>query len=189
VEVTIQGSWNGNNIDSVTLGSSTIIAILTQPLIIGGKTVLDAHTGFNLKGRIIGQDDSRVRPDLVQIGLSIDEVKTDRLDAQGQPHCPCDRYADLTSNELVFTVSYVGNAYKPSLRFDTKLRFTIGGTGSVEVSTGPTPAPARPGPALEIKRRLYRPGESSGSQHAAKPGAPHISAEPPDGRAPALGGR
>jgi hypothetical protein len=63
--------------------------------------------------------------------LSIDEVKIDKLDAQGQPHCPCDQYADLTSNELVFTVSYVLNANKPTVRFDSRLRFTICGIGSV----------------------------------------------------------
>jgi hypothetical protein len=156
VEVKLQGSWNGNNIDDMSLSPAYIPANLVKPLIVGGQTVLPVNAIFHLRARMIGQDDALVRPDLVKIGISMDEIGVDKIDQFGQPQCPCGKHADVTSNELVFTVSYVLNANKPSVRFDTILRFTIGGSGSTEAPTeqpavggrrgAAPPVPAAPAP-------------------------------------------
>jgi hypothetical protein len=134
IEVRIQGSWDGFAIDSVANNASKIGSGLDLPIVVGGKEVLHAPAGVILKGRIIGPG---ARPDTVQIGLTTDEVN---VDAVGN-------YADLKSNELVFTVPYRANASNPGIRADTKLRFTIGGTGTVVTPPGqPAPASSAPTP-------------------------------------------
>ena len=73
--------------------------------------------------------------------LRFDEVRID-----GSPVQPFGNWADLKSNEVVFTVPYKSNANRPGVMFDTRIRFTIGGTGSVEVPLGqPQSGPTRPG--------------------------------------------
>jgi hypothetical protein len=142
VELTIQGSWDGSKIDSLSSRGTFIPAMLDDPLVVGGTTILGAHSSVHLKGRVIGPG---ARPDTVQIGIAIDEVNIDALDCR-----ICGKYADLPSNELVLTVPYTSNANNPGLMFNTKLRFTIGGTGSVDMSSAQTPAGGRRGGAPPI---------------------------------------
>jgi hypothetical protein len=137
IEVRIQGSWDGFAIDSLANNASIISAALDQPLVVGGRTVLEAPAAVVLKARTIGPG---TRPDTVQIGLTTDEVSTTNLAVTAG------NYADLKSNELVFTVPYRRTAQNPGIPFDTKLRFTIGGTGTV-VMPPAQPASASPAPA------------------------------------------
>jgi len=119
------------------------IAVLDQPLVIGGHTL----RGATLNTRLIGPG---ARPDTVQIGLTIDQIKVDD-----------EKWADVKSNELVFTVTNRPATFEGSIRFDTILPFTFGTGGSVAVPTTlppqappttqkpgpPAPAPAAPSAA------------------------------------------
>jgi hypothetical protein len=146
IELTIQGSWDGAGVERVEASGTVVPAMLDQPLVVGGKEVLGAHSAAMLKGRIIGSgprfDPIQNRPDTMQIAFTTDEINIDRADCR-----PCGKWADLKSNEVVFTVPYQSNANRPGVMFNTKLRFTIGGSGSVDVSSAQKPAPGRPAPA------------------------------------------
>jgi len=143
IELTIQGSWDGAAVDSLATRATFIPAMLDEPLVVGGKTVLGAHSGVHVKGRIIGPG---ARPDTVQIGMTTDEVNIDALDCR-----VCGKYADLPSNELVFTVPYKSNANNPGVMFGTRLRFTIGVTGTVEMPSAQTAPSGQRGPASAPK--------------------------------------
>jgi hypothetical protein len=138
IEVRIQGTWDGSAIDSLATRGTFIPAMLDEPLIVNRKTVLGAHSGVHVKGRIIGRG---ARADTVQIGLTIDEVNIDAIDCR-----VCGKYADLPSNELVFTVPYQRTAQDQGIPFDTKLRFTTGVNGTVEMPSTQTQTPSRPAP-------------------------------------------
>ena len=142
IAVKIQGSWDGVAIDRLANYASIIPSGLTEPLVVGGQTVLPQYAGVILKGRIIGPSELGARPDTVQIGLTTDEVNLDARDCR-----PCGKFGDLKSNELVFTVPYRSNANKPGLMFDTILRFTFGASGTVEMPSAQTPAPGPRAPA------------------------------------------
>jgi hypothetical protein len=139
IEVRLQGTWDGSAIDSLATRGTFIPAMLDEPLIVDGKTVLGAHSGVHVKGRIIGRG---ARPDTVQIGLTIDEVNIDAIDCR-----VCGKFADLPSNELVFTVPYQRTAQDQGIPFDTRLRFTTGVYGAVEMPSTQTQTPSRPAPA------------------------------------------
>jgi hypothetical protein len=138
IELRIQGSWDGAGVERVDAIGSVVPAMLDQPLMVGGQEILGAHSAAFLKGRIVGAgarfDPIQNRPDTMQIAFTTDEINIDRPDCR-----PCGKWADLKSNEVVFTVPYQSNANRPGVMFDTKLRFTIGGSGSVDVSSAPTP--------------------------------------------------
>ena len=129
IELTIQGSWDGAGVERLEAYGTVVPAMLDQALVVGGKEVLGAHSAAMLKGRIIGSgrrfDPIQNRPDTVQIAFTTDEINIDRADCR-----PCGKWADLKSNEVVFTVPYQSNANKPGVMFDTRIRFTIGGSGT-----------------------------------------------------------
>ena len=131
IELRLQGSWDGSKIENVANNASIIPAMLDEALVVDGKTVLGAHSGAHLKGRIIGPG---ARPATVQIGFTTDEINIDAPDCR-----VCGKYADLKTNELVFTVPYQSNAQNPGTPLDLRLRFTVGGTGSVEAPSRQTP--------------------------------------------------
>jgi hypothetical protein len=134
IEVRIQGSWDGIAIDAVANDGQIIQSILDQPLVIGGKEILARYSGVFLKGRILGTSEVGARPATVQIGLTTDEVTMGSTGAR----------ADLKSNELVFTVPYRSNANNPGVMFDTRMRFTIGGSGTVAMPSAQVPASPPP---------------------------------------------
>jgi hypothetical protein len=136
IEVKIQGSWDGLAIDRLANDGSIIPTNLQQAVVVGGKEILAQYSGVILKGRIIGSSVIGARPATVQVGLTTDEVNV----------LPLGNYADLKSNELVFTVPYRGNANNLGIMFDTRMRFTIGGSGSVDVSSTQTPTSPAPRP-------------------------------------------
>jgi hypothetical protein len=111
LETRLQGGLDGLKVE---IGSTTT-AILDQPFVADGQTVIPAPTMVFLKTRILGLGP---RPDTLQIGLTTEEVQL----APG-------KFADLKSNELVFTVPNRATAQAPGIQFDTKLRFTIGTGG------------------------------------------------------------
>jgi hypothetical protein len=147
IEVKLPGSWDGFAIDNPA--NPVITANLQQPLVIGGKTVLQQYTNVTLKTRILGPSQIGERPERVQIGFTTDEVNIDAPDCR-----VCGKWADLKSNEVVFTVPYLKTAQDQGLPLETIVRFTIGGSGSVEMPSaqkpGPQPTrtqpPARPAP-------------------------------------------
>jgi hypothetical protein len=141
IELKIQGSWDGAAIDNVDNYGLPISAGLDKPVVVGGKTVVAAPAPVMLKGRIIG-DSARfeTRPETVQIAFTTDEINIDAPDCR-----PCGKWADLKSNEVVFTVPYRRTATNQGVIFDTRLRFTIGGSGSVDMSSAQTPPARTPG--------------------------------------------
>ena len=82
IELKIQGSWDGAAIETSTTTDLPIPAVLDQPLVVGGKKVLDAHSAVILKGRIIGAgsrfEPVQTRPDTVQIAFTTDEDQITR---------------------------------------------------------------------------------------------------------------
>ena len=105
IELTIQGSWDGAAVERLEAFGRVVPAMLDQALVVGGKEILGAHSAAMLKGRIIGSDRRfdpiQNRPDTVQIAFTTDEINIDRVDCS-----PCGKWADLKSNEVVFTVPY-----------------------------------------------------------------------------------
>jgi hypothetical protein len=157
IELRIPGFWDGAAIDNIENNGQPMNAALDQPLVIGGKTILRAPAAVNLKARIIGAgsrfEPVQTRPETVQIAFTIDEINID------DPERPLGHWADLKSNEVVFTVPYKSNinAGKPGLMSDTRVRFTLGVSGTVEApsaqppaagrrTAAPAPAPAAPRP-------------------------------------------
>jgi hypothetical protein len=142
IELRIQGSWDGAGVERLEAFGTVVPAMLDQPLIVGGKEVLGAHSAAMLKGRIIGTgrrfDPIQNRPDTVQIAFTTDEINIDRENCR-----PCGKWADLKSNEVVFTVPYASNANRPGVMFDTRIRFTIGASGTVEAPSAQTPGGRR----------------------------------------------
>jgi hypothetical protein len=136
IEVRIQGSWDGFAIDRLANDGSIITTIMDKPLVVDGKEILPMYSGVVLKGRVLGSSAIGARPATVQIGLTTDEVSV-RSEAN---------YADLKSNELVFTVPYRGNGTNPGIMFDTRMRFTIGGSGTVQMPSAQTPTTGAPRP-------------------------------------------
>jgi hypothetical protein len=122
------------------------IAALDQPLVIGGHTL----RGATLNTRLIGPG---ARPDTVQIGLTIDQIKVDD-----------EKWADVKSNELVFTVTNRPATADGRVRFDTILPFTFGTGGSVAV---PTTLPPQAPPAT-VKPALPAPAAPSPADAAAR---------------------
>lgn len=132
IELRLQGSWDGSKIENVANNASIIPAMLDEALVVNGTTVLGAHSGAHLKGRIIGPG---ARPNTVQIGFTTDEINIDAPDCR-----VCGKYADVKTNELVFTVPYQSNAQNPGTPLDLRLRFTVGATGSVDAPPGQPPS-------------------------------------------------
>jgi hypothetical protein len=143
IELKIAGTWDGFAIDNVENGALPIPAVLDRPLVVGGKTVLQGPASAFLKGRIVGASSRfEARPATVQIAFTIDEINIDAPDCR-----PCGKWADLKSNEVVFTVPYTKTATNQGVMFDTRIRFTIGASGIVEAPSTQTPASGRRGAA------------------------------------------
>jgi hypothetical protein len=137
IEVKLPGSWDGFAIDNPA--NPVITANLQQPLVIGGKTVLQQYTNVTLKTRILGPSQIGERPERVQVGFTTDEVNIDAPDCR-----VCGKWADLKSNELVFTVPYLKTPQDQGLPLETRMRFTIGASGSVEMPSAQKPGSPPP---------------------------------------------
>ena len=94
----------------------------------GRQEVLEAHTATCSRAASSGPTD--VSSDSKPIPIPCGSASRPTRSASIALDCrPCGQYADLKSNELVFTVSYQTNANRPGVMFNTKIRFTIGATG------------------------------------------------------------
>ncbi len=111
---------------------------LERALAVGGQTVLPANTHLTLKTRIVGPG---TRPGPVQIGLTTDRA-----------NMPDGKYADVRSDELLFTVTKEPNALEGGgIPYDTKLRFTV---AAPEAPSAPVPPPTAAAPSASPAKRL-----------------------------------
>jgi TPR repeat protein len=111
---------------------------IEQPLAVDGQTVLPANTHLTLKTRIVGPG---TRPGTVQIGLTTDRA-----------NMPDGKYAEVKSDELLFTVTKEPNALEGGgIPYDTKLRFTV---TAPEAPSAPVPPPTTAAPSASPAKRL-----------------------------------
>lgn len=111
---------------------------LERALAVSGQTVLPVNTHLTLKTRIVGPG---TRPGTVQIGLTTDRA-----------NMPDGKYAEVKSDELLFTVTKEPNALEGGgIPYDTKLRFTV---AAPEAPSAPVPPPTAAAPSASPAKRL-----------------------------------
>jgi TPR repeat protein len=104
---------------------------LEQALAVGGQTVLPANSHITLKTRIVGPSTS---PGTVQIGLTTDRAIM-----------PDGKYADVKSDELIFTVTKEPKALEGGgIPFDAKLRFTVSAPSAPAALPAAVTSPSAP---------------------------------------------